>query len=392
MRILILSWEYPPRIIGGISRVAYHLAKELGRMGNEVTVITVKDNDSQSVENEANVSVYRIDPCIVEPLNFIDSTLQMNYGIIGKAISLINQGKTFDVIHLHDWMVAYAGNVLREIYPEIPFISTFHSTEYGRNTGIHDSIQNYIRNIEHLLVKLSLKVIVNSSYMKTEINDQFGVPGENICVIPNGIDVNQFSGMTCDFNARRQFSSDNEKLVMFVGRLVTGKGIYVLLDAVPKVLCRKPNVKFVIAGKGPELESLQEKAKRMGVSDRVIFPGFISEEMLLKLYKCSDVAVFPSLYEPFGIVALEGMVARIPIVVSDTGGFSQLIEHRVNGMKFEVGNSTRLAECILELLSNPSLVACITDKAYDSLSHFYRWEDIAKKTLEVYKSVADKTV
>lgn len=387
MRILILSWEYPPRIIGGISRVVYHLARELGRLGNEVTVITVKDCDTQYEEVDANVSVYRIDPFIVEPLNFIDSILQMNYKIIGKAVSLVNQGKNFDVIHLHDWLVAYAGSVLREIYPNMPFICTFHSTESGRNTGIHNSIQNYIRSVEISLVKLSRKVIVNSSYMKAEINDQFGAVCDDVCVIPNGIDVNKYSGITYDYNIRRQFCPDNEKLVLFVGRLVSGKGVYVLMDTVPKVLCRLPNVRFVIAGKGPELENLRENAGRMGVSDRVAFPGFISEEMLLKLYKCADAAVFPSLYEPFGIVALEGMVARIPIVVSDTGGFSQLIEHRVNGMKFEVGNSTRLSECIIELLSDPALVARLTGNAFDSLNRLYRWEDIAKKTLEVYQTV-----
>jgi glycogen(starch) synthase len=388
MRILILTWEYPPRIVGGISRVVYHLAKELGKSGNEVTVITMRDDEVKSEENEANVSVYRVDPSIVEPLNFIDGILQMNFRIVGQAVSLVNRDGNFDVIHLHDWLVAYAGIVLKEIYPCTPFVCTLHSTEYGRNTGIHNNVQSYIRNVEGSLVKLAQKIIVNSAYMKNEIIEQFEAPDDAICVIPNGIDVNIFSGIEHDPELRRQFCPNGERLVLFVGRLVSGKGIYVLLNAIPGVLSRNPNVKFVIAGKGQELENLRKQASMLGLSDRVDFPGFISEDMLLKLYKCADVAVFPSLYEPFGIVALEGMVARVPVVVSDTGGFSQLIQHRVNGMKFEAGNASALAGCILDLLADPDLVSSITEKACETLNRYYRWEDIAKKTLEVYRSVS----
>ncbi|MCX7773860.1 MAG: glycosyltransferase family 4 protein, partial [Clostridia bacterium] len=148
---------------------------------------------------------------------------------------------------------------------------------------------------------------------------------------------------------------------------------------------RFPNVKFIIAGRGPELESLMRMAQELQVAQNVVFPGFISDEVLLKLYRCSDMAVFPSLYEPFGIVALEGMVAHVPVVVSDTGGLNQIIEHRVNGMKFKTGSSDELADCIVELLTDPSLAGSVVKEAAKSVNLFYRWEDIAARTSVIYK-------
>lgn len=384
MRILMLSWEYPPRIIGGISRVVYHLARKLAEQGDQVTVITVKDAETQAQEVSDGVRVFRVEPSMVEPLNFSDGILQMNFMFIAKAVSLIAAEGAFELIHLHDWLVAYAGFVLKECCPRCCIVSTLHSTEFGRNNGIHNSIQNYISNIEEKLVKMSRKVICNSDYMKQEIHNQFQAPFDNIHVIPNGVDINKFDGIACDMEARRQFAADDEKLVMFVGRLVSEKGIYVLLDAIPTILMRYPKVKFVIAGKGPEMDNLRDRSFRLCIYDKICLPGFISDEMLSKLYKCADIAVFPSLYEPFGIVALEGMVARIPVVASDTGGLNQLVEHRVNGMKFEAGNSYRLSEVILELLTNPDLVDSITRTAFESVERSYRWDGIALKTREVY--------
>jgi len=97
------------------------------------------------------------------------------------------------------------------------------------------------------------------------------------------------------------------------------------------------------------------------------------------------MAVFPSLYEPFGIVALEGMVAGIPVVVSDTGGLHQIVEHRVNGMKFETGNSSLLSECIIELLTDNALVETITKNALETVHEHYRWDSIAEMTHEAYE-------
>jgi len=183
---------------------------------------------------------------------------------------------------------------------------------------------------------------------------------------------------------RRTHAQDQEPLVFFVGRLSYEKGVHVLMDAIPKVLSRISSVKFVIAGKGQELDSLKQRAWNMGVAHRVDFPGFISEEELLRMYKISNVAVFPSLYEPFGIVALEGMVAKIPVVVSDAGGLNEIIDNRYNGMKFNTGNAEMLAESIIELIENESLREKIIDNAFRTVEDKYSWARIAHQTVDVY--------
>lgn len=385
MKILMLSWEYPPRIVGGISRVVYHLATELGRLGNEVTVITVKEGDAQDEEIDGNVRIYRVTPFIISPLNFIDSILQMNLAMISKAGSLLEQGFRFDILHLHDWLVAYAGRVIQDIWPGMALVCTFHGTESGRNFGIHNEMQGYISNVEEMLSHMSQKIIVNSGYMKSEIIRLFHVPDEHIFVIPNGVDIRKFLGVPCDMELRSRYALPHEKLVIFVGRLVGEKGAHILLEAIPAVLSRFDRVKFIIAGKGPEYEALQHRAQELNISEKVVLPGFIPDNDLLRLYKCSDIAVIPSLYEPFGIVALEGMVARIPVVVSNAGGLNQIVEHRVNGMKFEAGNCRDLAECILELLTDPELADRVVQNASESVNRFYRWDDIAARTYVVYK-------
>ncbi len=384
MKILMLSWEYPPRIVGGISRVVYHLARELSTQGHEVTVITCREGDTTDFEIEGNVKVHRVEQYYVKPINFINNVLQMNISIFEKAVQIIDKRENFDIIHLHDWLVAFAGNSLARTYP-IRQVCTMHSTEYGRNAGIHNEIQAFINNVEEKMVSGMKNVIVNSMYMKNEVHALFGCSNEDIHVIPNGIEPDKFTGVAKDMVFRRKYAADNEKIVFFIGRLVNEKGVYILMNAIPQVLSKYGNVKFVIAGSGSERDSLQERAADMGVLDRVTFTGYISDEELSKIYKCADMLVFPSLYEPFGIVALEGMVADIPVIVSDAGGLNEIVINRYNGMKFGTGRHDFLADCILELLSNPGLVADITKNAWNTINEKYQWKEIVKKTYGVYE-------
>lgn len=386
MKILMLSWEYPPRIVGGISRVVYDLAQELGRNGHEVHVVTYCENGSKEIERDKNVNVHRVHSYDVNSNNFIDWVLHFNFSMTEHCIKLINEIGEFDVIHAHDWIVAFAARVLKHAYRK-PLVSTIHATEYGRNCGLHNDMQRYISSIEWWLTYESWRVICNSNYMKNEIKHVFQLPDDKICVIPNGVDINKFQGVYRDIEFRRNYASDNEKIVFYVGRLVQEKGVQVLIDSIPKVTSNYNDVKFVIAGKGPQMEFLRGKVLQMGIENRVYFTGYISDEDLLKIYKCADISVFPSLYEPFGIVALEGMVAETPVVVSNVGGLGDIIEHRINGMKVAAGNADELANSILELLYNPELVDCIKQNALDKVKNVYNWRLIAEQTAGVYSEV-----
>ncbi|MFZ5988309.1 MAG: glycosyltransferase family 4 protein [Bacillota bacterium] len=388
MRILMLSWEYPPRIVGGISRVVHGLAQKLGDRGNEVHVITCWEMGSKDLEKDENVFVHRLHSYDVTPNNFVDWVMQLNFVLIEHAIKLINETGKFDIIHAHDWIVAFASRVLKHSY-SIPLVSTIHATEHGRNWGIHNDTQRYINNIEWWLAFESWRLIVNSDYMKNEVKHVFQVPDNKIDIIPNGVDLDKFDGYEKDIDFRRNFASDNEKIVFFVGRLVNEKGVHVLIDAVPKIVHHYNDTKFVIAGKGPQLDHLKWKAEQMGISHKVCFTGYISDEDLLKLYKCADVAVFPSLYEPFGIVALEGMVANVPVVVSETGGLGGIVEHGVDGMKSYTGNANSLADSILEILHNPDKADNMKKRALEKVHTIYNWNVVTDQTLKVYENIIE---
>lgn len=385
----MLSWEYPPRIVGGISRVVHDLAQKLGEQGNEVHIVTCSEAGAPDEEIDKYVYVHRVKTYEIETVNFVDWVLQLNYALIEKSIQLVNSGKRFDIIHAHDWIVAFSARVIKNSFT-IPLVSTIHATESGRNCGIHNDIQRYIHNVEWYLTYESWRVVVNSIYMNNEVNHLFQLPTDKIRIIPNGIDVDKFSGISRDAGFRRNFASDNEKIIFFVGRLVNEKGAQVILEAMPKIILNYYDVKLVIAGKGPETGRLKEKAALLGISGKVYFTGYIDDASLLKLYKCADIAVFPSLYEPFGIVALEGMVAGVPVVVSDTGGMGELIENGVDGMKACPGNAGSLTDSILAILRDPGKAEDMKKKALDKVKNIYNWDNISKITLDMYKEVLNE--
>lgn len=386
MRILMLSWEYPPRIVGGISRVVYDLAQELASSGHSVTVITMQEGEEPQEEFHESVRVFRVPAFMVRPITFIDGVMQMNFAMISKAMQLVLAGESFDVMHLHDWLVAYAGKAISEVIPGIAVVATVHATEYGRNAGIHSEVQSYISSVEQKLNDMAHVVIVNSLYMQQEIRNLFRTAEEKIRIIPNGVDVDKFANVPIDKELRRAYALDSERIVFFLGRLTYEKGVHVLMDAIPKILAACGNAKFVIGGRGPEADSIRQRAWNMGVADKVCLAGFIPDDVLLKLYKLVDIAVFPSLYEPFGIVALEGMLAQVPVVVSDAGGLNEIVSNRLNGMKFQTGNSDMLARCIVELLTNTDLARAVIRNASQSIQEKYDWDKLARMTVQAYQS------
>jgi glycogen synthase len=390
MRILMLSWEYPPRIVGGISRVVHDLAQKLGEKGSDVHVVTCWEPGAKEEEKDKFVMVHRVHTYDVNTSNFIDWVLQLNFALIESSIRLISEYGKFDVIHAHDWIVAFAARSLKHGY-SIPIVSTIHATEFGRNWGIHNDIQRYISSVEWWLTYESWKVIVNSEYMRNEVKNIFQLPEDKIHTIHNGVDPNKFKDYERDYEFRRNFADDNEKIVFFVGRLVNEKGAHVLIDAIPKIVQHYKDVKFIIAGKGPRLDYLKGKSSAMGISNKVCFTGYISDKDLCQLYKCADVAVFPSLYEPFGIVALEGMVANIPVVVSDTGGLGEIVYHGIDGMKSYTGNANSLSDSIMEILFNTEKADEMKAKALEKVNRMYNWDVISEQTLEVYKEVLEES-
>jgi len=387
MKILVLSWEFPPRIIGGIARHVAELYPELVKLGHEVHLVTVKSGEAPMYEIVEGTAVHRVP--VGPSQNFFHWIGNMNEAMGRHGGKLITEEKNFDIIHAHDWLVADAAIALKHIF-KLPLITTIHATENGRHNGIHNHGQQYIHEKEKELVYNSWRVIVCSNYMRGDVTRTLDSPWDKIDVIYNGIcpgkkpSRNEFDSV----NFRRHFAEDREKIVYYLGRMTPEKGLSVLIHAAPKVIEQMGDrVKFIMIGGGKN-DRWKQEIWNLGISERFHFTGFMSEENLHKFQAIADCAVFPSLYEPFGIVALESFAARVPVVVSDTGGLPEVVEHGRTGIVTKVGNPNSLALGILEALRDPSIVQELVDNAYQELDHKFCWGRIAKQTDGVYHRVA----
>lgn len=380
MRILMLSWEYPPQNVGGLAQHVYHLSRSLAKHGADVHVVTVGGGDAVPYEDRDGVKVHRVNAYSLSAPDFRTWILHLNFSLLEYAITLVNSVKHVDIIHAHDWLVAFAGRALKHAF-KVPLAATIHATEYGRNNGLHNDNQRYISDVEWWLTYEAWRVVVCSSYMERELKGFFQLPGDKISVIPNGVTVEEFSGR------QNNVAQTNEKYVFFIGRLVREKGVQVLIDAVPKVLARFPETRFIIAGTGPYEEHLRARVRELRLEHRVQFAGYVNDQMRNRLlYQCK-VAVFPSLYEPFGIVALEAMAAGAPVVASDTGGLGEIIEHGIDGLKCYVGSSNSLADNIMSVLGDEVLAERLKVNGYEKAKNRYSWFAVAGLTLELYEDV-----
>lgn len=384
-RVLMLSWEYPPRIIGGLARVVAQLSWKMASQGWEVHVVTADHPGSAEHEMDQGVHVHRVKTQTDPTPDFLTWVHRLNYGLLQYAIEL-HRKQAFDIVHAHDWMVCDAAWVMKKGFG-IPMVATMHATEAGRMKGVHTDMQRYINQLEWRLTFESWRVIVNSQHMQAELQNSLGVPLDKISVIPNGIDPEIFDFEFDPHQLRNQYASEHEKIVLYVGRMVLEKGVQVLLNAIPAVRYEVPGTKFLFVGTGYYLDELRSTAEHLGVGHDVKFLGYVSDPDLLRLYKIADVVCIPSLYEPFGIVALEGMAAKVPVVTSDTGGLPDFVEHMQNGITTYTGNSQSLSWGILEVLRNPELAQHLREEGYKRVSTIYNWKIIAQHTLEVYEQV-----
>lgn len=386
MRVLMLSWEYPPAIVGGLGRHVGELSPALAKLGVELYVITQSSPNTPSFEMKDGVHVLRVDANFLEPLDFINWVHQLNFAVLQEAIPLLNQ-KKFHLIHCHDWLTCMASRVLKHSY-RIPLVATIHATEFGRRGGLQEPISRYIHSQEWLLGYEAWKVIVCSQWMMEEASRVLSLPGDKIKMIPNGIEPGKFD-VDVEVGFRDKFALPEEKIILFVGRLVWEKGVDVLIDSAPLVLSRYPQTKFVVVGKG-NIKEYVDRASSLGVAEKFYFTGYVDDETVFKLYKVADLCVYPSRYEPFGIVALEAMSNGIPPVVSDVGGFKETVEDGKTGVLTRVGDPFSLAEGILFLLENLHLKAEMGKRARERVMQYFRWEKVAQTTLSLYRKVVNE--
>ena len=388
LTVMMLTWEFPPRIIGGISPHVYYLSKSLARNGIKVYVVTCDFPGAPQHEVVDGVEIFRIDSYKNPSPDFATWVFLMNVNMQKEAAALVNSldGKV-DVFHAHDWLVANAGIGLKHVFRK-PLLATMHSTEIGRRNGIHFDYERMIHETEAWLTYEAWRVICCSDYMVSHVKWAFGLPTDKLVMVPNGVDAEAYAKIGNDdlSRFRSKFALPEEKIVLFVGRLVHEKGVHVLVNAVSKIL-EKVNAKFIIVGNGYMKEQLSNIVKNMGFAHKVMFTGFVDDETLKKLQKCADVSVVPSLFEPFGIVAIEAMAAKSPVVVSDTGGLSEIVEHDVTGVKVYADNPESLAWGITKVLTDDSYANWLRNNAYKRVQEKYDWNKNAQQTKTIYNNV-----
>lgn len=387
LSVMMLSWEFPPRIIGGISPHVYFLSKSLAKQGVKVYVVTCDFPGAPAHEVIDGVEVYRIDSYKNPAPDFASWVYLMNLNMQKETAALARKlDNKIDVFHAHDWLVANAGIGLKHVFRK-PLLVTVHSTEMGRRDGLHTNTERMIHETEAWLTYEAWKVICCSDYMIQHVKWVFGLPTDKLVMVPNGVNTNVYDEIKNNLkDFRENFALPEEKIVLYVGRLVYEKGIHVLINAVPKIL-DKVDAKFIIVGSGYMKEQLLNIVRSMGLEHKVLFEGFLDEQTLLKLQKCADVSVVPSLFEPFGIVALEAMAAKSAIVVSDTGGLSEIVEHDVTGVKVYPNNPDSLAWGITKILLDENYRNRIRENAYKKVQEKYDWEKIATQTKRIYEGV-----
>ncbi|MCW4016995.1 MAG: glycosyltransferase family 4 protein [Candidatus Bathyarchaeota archaeon] len=387
MKVGTLTWEFPPRVVGGIARHCEGLAKALVQQKHDVHLFTLDFPGSPDYEEMDGIKVYRASTELGHP-NFLTWVLLFNH-FLSKRMADVTRKVDFDVMHVHDWLAAFSGISFKH-YIKKPMVLTVHSTEVGRAQGLHSPDSFSINGIEWWSTYEANRVIVCSQSMKEEICNHFNIPEKKVDVIPNAIDATKYQ-TSADRGAVRQHYGVGwgEKLILCVGRLVPQKGIEYFIRAIPKIAKRYPEAKYIIVGEGWSRDILEAEAHASGHANKIKFTGFAPDKEVIELMTSADVLVVPSIYEPFGIVALEGMATGVPVVASNVGGLAEVIDHDKTGIFVYPRSPDSIAWGIDKVLSDPDHAKWLADNAKEKLHKAYSWEAVAMKTVEVYRKVVE---
>jgi glycogen(starch) synthase len=392
-RVLIVSWEYPPIVEGGLGRHVRKLSEGLAREGVEVHVLTRGGREHPTDEARAGVLVHRVaePPFPKDDLDrFVGWVRNMNTHMRAAGAKLAERYE-FDLVHGHDWLVAKASESLAAKLG-VPYLTTIHATEFGRHQGWVDKHpQSYIHGVEKRMAQRAHAVITCSHYMRGHVADVFGIDEARVSVIPNGIDPDDLVAVDDLEALRARFAAPDERLILLIGRLVYEKGFQIALEGLPSLIRRLGNVRFLVAGSGTHEAELKKQATELGLMEHGTFLGWIGDDVLHSLYRIADLCVVPSIYEPFGIVALEAMASGCPCIVADTGGLREVVPNHDVGLRFRSRDPRSLARMVERVLTDEGLRDRLVTEASEHVLRF-DWADVARRTIEVYESLAQPAV
>ena len=389
MRLFVLCWEYPPRIIGGLARHVEGLSEALASLGHEVHVITLDFPGAPYEEHEGSLYVHRV-PVSVPAPSFHSWVLLFNHFFEKRAGQLAHEFGPPDILHIHDWLTVPAGVAAKHLL-RCPVVMTFHSTEASRSSNSPSTESAMVEGLEWWGSFEAARVIAVSGWMKSEVVSIFKIPPEKAVDIPNAVDPLKFEVAADNQATRRRWGvEDGDRLITAVGRLTAQKGFDDLIRAYPLIKKSVPASRLLLVGDGYMRTELERLAEQLHVRDSTTFAGFVSDAELVAALRSSDVVVVPSRFEPFGIIALEAMAAGAPLVVSRVGGLAEIVEDSVDGIKVEPNNPSAIAVATVSVLSDREFAARLATRGEEKAKS-YSWENVAKKTLSVYQEAARGT-
>ena len=413
MKIAVLVYEYPPKIVGGLGTYAAEITRNFVLMDHDVTVFTM-NNDAGSLPTREiwrGIEIHRplhmdvsdsLPDVIAEDIkkwgrgiDLFGKLLVYNYLAAAKLINELirKEGMKYDVVVAHDWLSVMGGITVKK-ESKLPLAFHVHSTEHGRTLGNGSSV---VSNIESRGGNIADMVVTVSYAMKDELI-KLGFPRDKINVSYNGVDPKKYNPEVVSKEQIRKLREsyglkEDDFMILFLGRLVGVKGVDKLIMAIPHVLSKYPKAKLVIVGVGDLQEYLQNLARTIRLDEYVRFNfNFIPEEERILHYAACDVAVFPSHYEPFGIVALEAMSMEKPVVVGGAGvsGMREIViccGEEQCGYHIDPNNPSDIAWGIMSALESPEKRKWLGKNGRKRVLQEFTWSRIAEKTLELYEKM-----
>jgi len=411
MRIGFFVWEYPPSVVGGLGTYAEYITREFVALGHDVTVFTLNRGDQKTREVMKGVEVHRpinADVSNVFPM-FVTEDLKkwgtnirffndiFIYNVL-SATKFINslikkEGYRFNVACVHDWLSSISGIIVKN-ETKVPVVFHVHSTEFGRGGGTGSGI---VSHFETATAEMADHVITVSHAMRDDLI-RHGWPSQKISAVWNGVDPKRYDPEKCREEdvqkIRERYNvAEDGKMLFFLGRLTWVKGIRNLIQAMPLVLQEFPKTKLVILGKGEEQQDITETADRLGIDKNVETRfEFLSEEERILHYAASDLCIFPSVYEPFGIVSLEAMSMAKPLVVGAQGvvGFKEQVLSsgpEQNGIHINGNDPADIAWGIKEVLKDEERAKRWGQNGRKRVIQYFTWKKAAEQTLQIYENV-----
>ncbi|MCK4477294.1 glycosyltransferase family 4 protein [Candidatus Bathyarchaeota archaeon] len=416
MRLAVMVYEYPPKIVGGLGTYAAEITRKFVLLENDVSVFTMNDDEGALPTRELwrGIEIHRplhidvsdsLPDVIAEDvrrwgrgIQFFSKILVYNYLSASKIVNELvkKEGFKYDVLIAHDWLSVIAGiTAKREL--GLPLVFHVHSTEKGRTLGNGSEV---VSSIEHRGGQMADLVVTVSNAMKEELAE-LGFPKEKIRVCYNGVDPQKYSPEQVGEEKRKEIResygiNDDNQMILFIGRLVWIKGVDKLIMAMPHVLQKVPSAKLVIVGLGDMEGHLENMVRGLKLGDAVKFRfEFVPEEERIAHYAACDLAVFPSLYEPFGIVALEAMSMEKPVVVGASGvsGMREIVVADGPGQcgfHINPNDPVDIAWGIVSSLQNNDRKLELGKNGRKRVLTEFTWDAIAKKTLEIYDELMKK--